>query len=148
MPTIEDVKQLREESGMSITDCKEALLKGGSMEQARELLLAKGAELAKKRQDREAGEGIIDAYIHPTKRTGVLLDIRSETDFVARSEDFQALAHELSLQIAGMNPENVEELLEQDYIRDPQKKVKNLMEEYIAKLGENIVVRQFTRYQI
>lgn len=149
MADIEDIKHLRSDTSMSVTDVKKALEEaGGDMKKARELLHTRGAAIAKKKQEREAGEGIVDAYLHPTKKTGVLLDLRSETDFVAKSPDFKALAHELSLQIAAMDPESVEELLAQDYVKDPSKKVENLLQEYIAKLGENIVVKRFSRYQI
>lgn len=149
MADIEDIKTLRSDTGMSVTDVKKALDEaGGDMEKARELLRSRGAEIAQKKQEREAGEGIVEAYVHPTRKTGVLLDLRSETDFVAKSQDFKELAHELTLQIAGMEPETREELLEQEYIRDPSKKVKNVIEEYIGKLGENIVVNRFVRYQI
>ena len=149
MADIEDIKHLRSDTSMSVTDVKEALEEaGGDMEKARELLHSRGAQIARKKQEREAGEGIVDVYLHPTGKTGVLLDLRSETDFVAKSPDFKALAHELSLQIAAMDPESVEELLLQDYVKDPSKKVQNLLQEYIAKLGENIVVKRFSRYQI
>ncbi|MBI4138271.1 MAG: translation elongation factor Ts [Candidatus Wildermuthbacteria bacterium] len=148
MALLDDLKALREETGMSVMDCKKALAEGGTMEKARELLRARGAVIAGKKHDRETGEGIIEAYIHTTGKTGVLLDMRSETDFVAKSADFKTLAHEIALQIASMNPETVEELLSQDCARDPAKKVRNLLEEYIAKLGENIVVKNFTRYHI
>ncbi|MDP4007173.1 MAG: translation elongation factor Ts [bacterium] len=149
MAGIEELKQLREETGMSVMDIKKALMEAGdSMEKARELLRTRGAEIAKKKQEREAGQGIVDVYLHPTGKTGVLLDLRSETDFVAKSMDFKALAHELSLQIAAMDPDGTEELFSQAYIKDPSKTVQDLVQEYIAKLGENIVVKRFLRYQI
>ena len=149
MAGIEDIKQLRQETGMSMTDIKNALKEAqDDLGRARELLRSRGAEIAQKKQQREAGEGIVDVYLHPTGKTGVLLDLRSETDFVAKSQDFKDLAHELSLQIAAMDPENVEELLRQDYVKDPSKTVQDMLQEYIAKLGENIVVKRFTRYQI
>lgn len=134
---------------MSVMDVKKALEEAdGDMQKAREFLRSRGVEIAKKKQEREAGEGIIETYLHVTKKTGVILDLRSETDFVAKSPDFKTLAHELVLQIAAMDPESVEELLAQDYVKDSSKKVQNLLEEYIAKLGENIVVKRFSRYQI
>ncbi|MCH8244374.1 translation elongation factor Ts [Patescibacteria group bacterium] len=149
MSGIEDIKELRGETSMSVMDVKNALEEaGGDKEKAREFLRLRGAEIAQKKQEREVGEGIIETYLHATKKTGVILDLRSETDFVAKSPDFKELAHELVLQIAAMNPESVEELLLQDYVKDSSKKVQNLLEEYIAKLGENIVVKRFLRYQI
>ena len=134
---------------MSVIDCKNALEEaGGDMEKARELLRSRGAEIAKKKQEREAGEGIVDVYLHPTGKTGVLLDVRCETDFVAKSSDFKDLVHEVSLQIAAMDPADVEELLAQEYVKDNSKTVQSLLQEYIAKLGENIVVKRFARYHI
>ena len=149
MAEIDNIKQLRQEMGMSVTDINNALEEAGEdLDRARDLLRQRGAEIAQKKQEREAGEGIVDVYLHPTGKTGVLLDLRSETDFVAKSPDFKVLAHELSLQIAAMAPESVEELLAQDSVKDSSKKVQNLLREYIAKLGENIVVKRFSRYQI
>ena len=134
---------------MSMMDIKNALKEaGGDVAKSRELLRSRGAEIAKKKQERQAGEGIVDIYLHPTGKTGVLLDLRSETDFVAKSLDFKELAHELSLQIAAMDPKDVEDLLSQEYVKDPSKTVQDLLQEYIAKLGENIVVKRFSRYQI
>ena len=149
MSGIEDIKELRSDTSMSVMDVKRALEEaGGDMQKAREFLRSRGAEIAQKKQEREAGEGIVDAYLHSTGKIGVLLDLRSETDFVAKSPDFKNLAHELTLQIAAMNAESVEELFAQEYIKDSSKKVQDLLEEYIAKLGENIVVKRFLRYQI
>ena len=149
MAEIDNIKQLRQETGMSVTDIKNALQEAGEdLDRARDFLRQRGAEIAQKKQEREAGEGIVDVYLHPTGKMGVLLDLRSETDFVAKSPDFKALAHELSLQIAAMAPESVEELLAQDSVKDSSKKVQNILQEYIARLGENIVVKRFSRYQI
>ncbi|MDA1337168.1 MAG: translation elongation factor Ts [bacterium] len=146
---INDIKQLREETGMSMMDINNALKESGdNLEKAREFLRSRGAEIAQKKQVREVGEGVIDVYLHPTAKTGVILDLRCETDFVAKSGDFKALAHELSLQIAAMDAESPEELLAQDYIKDSSKTMENFLQEYIAKLGENIVVKRFVRYQI
>jgi len=105
MISIDQIKQLRQETGISISECKKALEKSnGDIEKAKIMLREWGKELADKKSAREAGEGIIDAYIHPNKKVGVLLDLRCESDFVARSEDFQNLAHEICLQIAAMKP--------------------------------------------
>ena len=105
-------------------------------------------QIAQKKQAREAGEGLIETYLHPTGRVGALLDVRCETDFVARSADFKSLCHELALQVASMNPETTEELLKQPYIRDPSKTMKDVITETIAKLGENIIVKRFSRFEI
>ena len=149
MAEIDDIKQLREETGMSMMDIKTVLKESGSdLNEARELLRKRGAEIAHKKQEREAGEGIVDVYLHSTGKTGVMLDLRCETDFVGKSEEFKTLAHELSLQIAAMDPKDVEDLLSQEYVKDPSKTVQDLLQEYIAKLGEKIVVERFVRYQI
>jgi len=148
---IDKIKQLREETGVSITECKNALTETkGSIDKAKEVLRKKGMELAKKKKDRTTSQGIIDCYIHPNKKIGVLLELNCETDFVAKGKDFQSLAHELCLQIAGVQQVDDEKtpLLQQPWVKDESKTVKELVDEYIAKLGENITVKRFVRYQI
>jgi elongation factor Ts len=191
---LDQIKKLRQETGVSIIECKKALEESnGDLEKARELLRKWGKELAGKRSGREVGAGIIETYIHPDKRVGVMLDLRCETDFVAKSDDFQRLAHELSLQIASMKPDFVNSedipkeklekekeiyreqlkdsgkpkevtkkiiegklenykkessLMSQTWVKDSKKTIKELMDEYIAKLGENIMVNSFVRYEI
>jgi len=148
---IDKIKQLREETGVSITECKNALTETkGSINKAKEVLRKKGMELAKKKKDRTTSQGIIDCYIHPNKKIGVLLELNCETDFVAKGKDFQSLAHELCLQIAGVQQVDDEKtpLLQQPWVKDESKTVKELVDEYIAKLGENITVKRFVRYQI
>ncbi len=143
------IKQLREETNLPIVDCKNALEEArGDLEKARKLLRDRGVQIAQKKQAREAGEGLIETYLHPTGKVGVLLDVRCETDFVARSADFKNLCHELALQVASMNPETTEELQKQPYIRDPSKTMKDVITETIAKLGENIIVKRFSRFEI
>ena len=146
---IDQVKQLREESGISITECKKVLEEsGGDLAKARELLKQRGKQLALKKGAREVGEGIVEVYTHPTGKTAAMVDLRCETDFVARSEDFKKLAHELALQVASMHAASVEELLSQPYIRDPGKTIKDLLVESIAKIGENIIIKRFSRFEI
>lgn len=146
--SIGQVKTLREQSGVSVQECQKALKEaGGDIEKAREVLKKWGKAVAQKKAERETRNGIIDSYIHPNKKVGVLLEINCETDFVAKSSDFQALAHELCLQIAGIDDEETP-LLEQPWIKDQTKSIGDLLEEHIAKLGENITVKRFVRYQI
>ncbi len=95
--------------------------------------------------EKELNQGIIESYIHSNKRIGVLVELRCETDFVAKTEEFKALAHELCLQVAAMNPKK-SELLRQPWIKDESKRIKDLVDEYIVKLGESIIVKRFTRY--
>jgi elongation factor Ts len=148
MSLIEKIKKLREETEISIAECKKALEEAkGDLEKAKEILKKRYGEMAKKRKERETKEGIIEAYIHPGKKIGVLLELRCESDFVAKNPEFQKLAHELCLQIAAVDPEEIP-LLEQNWIRDESKKIKDLISEYIAKFDENIVVERFARFQI
>lgn len=148
MANIDKIKQLREETGVSITECKKSLEESsGDIDKAKDILRKKGMELANKKSQRTVKAGIIDSYIHSDKRVGVLLKIGCETDFVAKSEDFNNLAHEICLQIAAMNSEK-DSLMEQPWIKDPNKTVKDLVNEYIAKLGENIIISEFNRFEI
>ena len=142
---LEDIKKLRQDSGAGIADCKEALsLSKGNMQKAKEVLKKKGLDKAFAKSDREVKAGIVDVYSHSGK-VGVLVEVLCETDFVARTEDFKNLAHELSLQIASMNPSSIEELLNQEYIRDNSQTVDQLIKSVSAKLGENIQVGRFER---
>ena len=139
------IKQLREETGAGIADCRNALEESkGDMDKAKEILHQKGLDKAGAKSDREVSAGVVETYSHGG-RVGVLVEVLCETDFVAKTEDFKTLAHEIALQIASMNPENVEDLLEQEYVRDPSQKVGDLVKSVIAKLGENIKVGRFSR---
>lgn len=194
MVNIEQVKKLREETAVSVTDCKKALEETqGNEEKAKELLRKWGKDLAGKKVEKESKEGIIESYIHPNKKIGVLLDIRCQSDFVARSEEFKTLAHEICLQIAAAKPLFIKEedipkafldgerkiyqeqvkdsgkpkkitdqiiegklkkykdeisLFSQPWVKDPTKTIKDLIDEAIAKIGENIVIRGFNRFEI
>lgn len=142
---IELIKKLREGSGAGIADCREALQEsGGDVKKAKEWLKKKGLDKASAKSGREVKAGLVEVYSHNGK-VGVLVELLCETDFVAKTGDFKNLAHELVLQIASMNPQSVEELLNQEYIRDPQVSVDQLIKSVIAKLGENIQVGDFKR---
>ncbi len=148
MATIDQIKQLREVTEVSISECKKALEEAkGDFEKAKEILRQWGKELAQKKKSRVTNQGIVDCYIHPNKKVGVLMEINCETDFVAKSQDFKDLTHELCLQIAGFSDENMP-LLEQPWIKDESKKIKELIDERIAKVGENIIVKRFVRYSL
>jgi len=148
MAGIDQIKKLREETGLSISECRLALQgAGGDIDKAKEVLKKMGKEVAQKKAQRAAEQGIIESYIHANKKVGVLLELGCETDFAAKSADFRTLAHELCLQIAGWQEEETP-LLEQPWIKDEKRTIKDLIDEYIAKVGENIVVKKFTRYQI
>lgn len=148
MVSIDQIKRLRSETGVSITECKKALEEAqGNINLAKEILKKWGKKFAEKKLRRETKEGLIATYLHPNKKIGVLLELGCESDFVTKSGEFQKLAHELCLQIAAMNPgEN--SLLSQPWIKDETKTIKDLIADYVAKLGENIVVKRFVRYEI
>lgn len=142
------VKQLREQTGAGIADCRSALEESdGDISKAKEILHKKGLDKAGEKSDREVSAGVVETYSH-AGRVGVLVEVLCETDFVAKTEDFKTLAHEIALQIASMNPKNEAELVEQDYIRDPGQKVGDLIKSAIAKLGENIKIGKFSRISL
>ena len=149
MITIEMIKKLREKTSAGVMNCRRALEETKSDEKKAEALLKKwGVERAEKKQDRVTKSGLVESYIHAGGKVGVLLEINCETDFVAKTEDFQKLAHELCLQIASMNPKDVKALLKQGYIRDPAITIENLVKQVIGKLGENITIARFQRFQL
>jgi elongation factor Ts len=148
MASIEEIKQLRESTGISVIECQKALKEaGGDIEKAKEILKKWGKDFAQTRADRVAQQGIIDAYIHAAGRVGVMIELRCETDFVAESTDFRNLSHEICLQIAAISPDEGP-VLEQPWIKDPSKTLKDLIDAVIAKLGENIVLEKYIRYAL
>ncbi len=143
--SIDEIKKLRELTGVGITDAKQALVESkGDFDKALEAMRAKGFAKAEKRAEREAREGLVGAYVHDG-RIGVLVEVNCETSFVAKTDEFKELVKDLSLHICSMEPGDVDELLEQEFVKDPAKKVGDLVKEAGAKLGENIVVRRFSR---
>jgi elongation factor Ts len=191
--SIEDIKKLKELTGVGLTDAKVALVEAdGDFDKALEAMRKKGLTRAEKKGDREAREGIIDSYVHGG-RIGVIVEVNCETDFVARLDDFKKVAHEIAMQIAAMSPKYVTEadipaeeierfkleamervknegkpaemaekivegqvkkhfaeqvLMTQAFILDDKKSVADYIKENIAKLGENVVVRQFRRIEL
>jgi elongation factor Ts len=188
------IKELRERTGAGILESKKALEEtGGDLEKAAEYLRERGLAKAAKKAGREARQGTIVSYIHSNNQYGSLVEVNCETDFVARTPQFQALAHEIAMQVVAANPrwvrrEDVDEaelerereilaerarqegkpeniiprivegglkkfytenvLYEQEYIKDPSKTISQLVQEAIAQLGENVVIRRFTRYEL
>lgn len=139
------IKKLREETAAGVSDCRQALQDAdGDYEKAKKLLIEKGLEKAAKKEGKETSQGIVEAYVHQGK-VGVLVELRSETDFVARTDEFKRVAHEIALQVAAMNPKTVRGLLKEPYIRDPKITVADLIKQIVAKVGENITVARFTR---
>ena len=165
MVSVDQIRQLRQNTGAGIMDCKRALEDaGGNWDEALQLLREKGFADAAKKADRTTGEGLIEAYIHTGGRLGALLEIDCETDFVARTAEMRVLAHDLAMQVAAMPstayldrsemdddderpPEEVC-LLEQSFIKDPSRTVSDMVQEARAKLGENIRVRRFARFAL
>lgn len=143
------LKQLRNESQVSLADCRKALEEtNNDYQKALEYLAKHGIEKAEKKSQRETSQGIIESYVHQNARVGVMVEVLCETDFVGRTSEFKNLAHEIAMQIAAMNPKDVSALLKQEYIRDNSKTVKAFIKETIAKLGENIQIKRFTRFEI
>lgn len=191
---IQNIKRLREETGAGMMDVKKALEdSNGDAEEARRVLRERGQAAADKKSAREAGEGLIEAYIHFNGRVGVLVEVNCETDFVARTPEFKEFARNVALHVASMDPvtvsvedipaEVIEEerqiaekqaaelgkpenvtrqivegrmkkrtsemaLMTQDYVKEPEKTVEDLLKETIQKVGENVVIRRFVRYAL
>jgi elongation factor Ts len=145
---VSSIKDLREKTGAGVADCREALEESkGDFKKAEEILKKRGFEKAEKKSDRETKAGLVDSYIHQG-RVGAIVELLCETDFVARTDEFKKLAHEISMQVASMNPKDGSELLKQEYIREPEKMISDLIKEAIAKLGENITVGRFSRFEL
>jgi len=148
MISSEMVGRLRAETGAGVMDCKKALEETkGDYEKAKKILADNAQAIAKKKQKRIAQQGLVECYCHGGK-IGVILEINCETDFVARNDEFKNLAHELAMQIASMNPKDVDELMGGVYIRDESMTIKDLVEQVISKTGENIQVKKFVRFEL
>jgi len=147
MITVDDIKKLRDRTGLSIMLCKEALEESGGDEAgAVAWLKEKGVETAEKKSERNAKAGLIETYVH-AGQVGVILEIRSETDFVAKNSAFKELAHNIAMHIVASDPEDVKELMEQSYIKNPEQNISDYITSAIQKFGENIEVRRFVRYE-
>jgi elongation factor Ts len=161
----DDVKRLRDKTGAGIMDCKRALeAAGGDFDKAEAILKERGLALAEKKSDRTTGQGLVESYIHAGGRIGVLVEVNCETDFVARTDTFKQLVHDIAMQIAGIPgtlaitedelPEGtegpVEEtvLFKQSFIKDTSRTIEQLVKEAIAQTGENIRIRRFMRYEL
>ena len=148
MTKANDVGKLREMTGAGIMDCKRALEDtNGDFEKAATLIRERGLVKAETKKERVANSGIIESYVH-NDRVGVLLEMHAETDFVAKSGPFRELSHNIVMQIAAMEPIDVETLLKQEFIKDSKKTIEELIKETISKVGENIKVEKFIRYSL
>jgi len=144
-----DVAKLRAETGAGVMDSKKALQDANDdYEKAKALIKERGLAKAAKKSDREANQGVIESYIHAGGRIGALVELASETDFVARGEEFKQLARSIAMQVAAMEPEDVDELLKQDYIKEPGKTIGDLVTTLAASTGENVQVRRIARFEL
>lgn len=162
--SVDTIKELREQCGAGIMECRNALLEAkGDMGRATQILKEKGLLKAKKKAERITEQGLVEAYIHIGGHIGAMIEVNCETDFVARTGEFRELAHNLAMQVAAISPQfitrdeipegaDVEEetacLLLQPYIKSPDRSVQDIIDETIAKVGENIKVKQFARFEI
>ena len=167
----EDIKKLRELTSCGVIECKKALEEAkGDPDKAKEILMRRGLEIAAKKSGRVAKEGRIEAYAHSGNKLAVLVEVNCETDFVARSEDFCKFTKDLALHVTAMNPKYIKKedvpadalqgvkdkaafykencLLEQPFVRDPQKTIQDCLNELLAKIGENIFISRFIRYKV
>jgi len=148
MISAELVGKLRIETGAGVMDCKNALEKtNGDYEKAKKILAENAQVIAKEKAQRSAKQGLIECYCHGGK-IGVILELNCESDFVAKNEQFKNLAHELAMQIASMNPKDTQELMAEIYIRDESMTIQQLVEQAIAKIGENIQIKRFERFEL
>lgn len=146
---VEQIKELRQKTGAGISDCKAVLEQAeGDFDKALEILRQQGREIVAKKAGRATGQGLIETYVHTDGRVASMVELACETDFVARTPDFKNLAHELALQVVSMDPKDVSELLHQEYIRDSARTVEDLVGEVIAKVGENIKIKRFVRFEL
>ena len=148
MITAIQVKDLREKTGAGMMDCKKVLTEtDGDMERAIELLRERGIAKAAKKSDRIAAEGLVTAYVSEDGKIGAIAEVNAETDFVSKNEEFRIFANDIAKQVALTNPENVESLLAQKFINDETKTVREILTEKIAKIGENMSIRRFVRFE-
>lgn len=146
---VEKIKKLRIDTQAPVMAIKKALEEAkGNEDKALKILKVKSLEKVKDKSGNETKAGLVEAYVHTGGKVGSLVVLTCQTDFVARTVEFQELAHEIAMQIASMNPKTVAELLEQVYIRDNKKKIKDLVNEHIAKFGENIKITNIVRYSL
>lgn len=144
-----DIKNLREETGAGMMDCKRALDESnGDYNKAKEIVFQRGLAKAEKKSDRETKVGYIASYVHTNHSVGALVEILCETDFVARNDEFQTMAKEVAMQVTAMNPESLEDLLKQDSLKNPSITVEEVVKSLSGKIGEKFVISRFVRYEV
>lgn len=148
-PTAAEIKKIREETSAPVMDICAALEEAsGDSAKAKVILKKKGLEKAQKKSGRETSQGLIETYVHGGGKVGAMVYLACETDFVAKTDEFKKLAKEIAMQVAAMNPKNSDELLDQEYIREPEKKIKELIAEVVSKTGENIQLQKIARFSL
>jgi elongation factor Ts len=147
--TIDTIRKLREETGAPVIRVKKVLEEvKDDIKKASEILKKEGFEKVAKREGRETGQGLVEAYVHHSGKIASVVELFCETDFVARNEIFKNLAHDLALQVASLGAKDAKDLAEQDFIKDPTKKVGDLVKEAIVKTGENIRIGRIFRIEL
>jgi len=149
MYDIKKLKQLRKQTDVAFSLCKKALKETkNNLEEAKKLLTKWGADKIKDKVGRKTNSGAIFSYVHHNKKVASLIELLCETDFVSANKDFQYLGTELAMQVASLKAEKIVELMKQEYIRDPSKKISDLIKEAILKFGENIIINKIIRLEI
>lgn len=144
-----DIKKLRQQSGARVMDCKKALEEAkGDYQKALKLVEKKGLARAEEKKDRQTKVGYIAQYVHNNGMVAALVELQCETDFVAKNEEFRHLARDIAMQVTAMEPKDVEELLGQDFIKDPEKTIDTLIKSLSGKIGEKMILKRFIRYEI
>lgn len=147
--SIAEIKKLRELTGAGMMDCKKAMEEAkGNFDKATEIVKQRGMARAEKKSDRETAEGYIASYVHANNKVAAMVEILCETDFVARNSDFQQMAKDVAMQVVAMNAQDVEELLAQDFIKDPSVTLNEIVKTTSGKIGEKFVVNRFVRYEV
>lgn len=162
--SVESIKALRQLTGAGIMDTKNALQEAnGDMAQAEEILREKGVASAMRKSSRATNQGLVESYIHSGGRIGAIVEINCETDFVARTDEYKSLAHDIAMQVAAMDPKYLDAadipdgedaspeqvcLLQQAFIKEPSKTVQDLVNEVVRKIGENVKIRRFSRFAL
>lgn len=147
--SLDQIKSLREKTGLSMADVKKALTEaGGDEAKALEALAARGGDIAAKKAGRELKAGVVDAYVHNNKMSGAMVELLCETDFVSRTDEFVALAHDIAMHVTAMKPASIEELMKQPFIKNPEQTISALLTSAIAKIGENIKLERFESFTI
>ena len=146
---MDQIKELREKTGAGVMDAKNAIAEAnGNMEKAIELICAKGLARAEEKSDREVKSGKVFCYTHAGGLSAAMVEVACETDFVAKTDEFDTLCKEIAMQIVSMNPKDVDELLAQAYIRDGSKTIEQLVKEVVGKTKENIRIIRFARFKL